>query len=123
MVLISIFLAGPEPGLGERGEGGAQIPTSITCTSRLRGVGQCGRSLQKPRPATLPGTRVPQAGRGDRSRVWAPRPPFYWPKPQPSEQTARAQMCVCSGEAGGVRAGDCGGERAVAVGGERGRMP
>ena len=59
MVLISIFLAGPEPGVGERREGGAQIPNSITCTSRLRGMEQCGRSLQKPRPASLPGTRVP----------------------------------------------------------------
>lgn len=59
MVLINIFLAGPEPGVSERREGGAQIPNSITCTSRLQGVGQCGRSLQKPRPASLPGTRVP----------------------------------------------------------------
>ena len=100
MVLINIFLAGPEPGVGERGEGGAQIPTSITCTSRLLGVGQCGRSLQKPRPATLPGTRGPQAGGVDRSRVWAPRPPFYWPKPQPSEQTTRSDVRVQRGSWG-----------------------
>lgn len=64
MVLISIFLAGPEPGVGERREGGAQIPNSITCATRLRGMEQCGRSLQKPRPTSLPGTRVPEAGQG-----------------------------------------------------------
>ena len=45
MVLINIFLAGPEPGVSERREGGAQIPNSITCTSRLQGVGLCVTSL------------------------------------------------------------------------------
>lgn len=88
-------------------------------------------SSEAPSPAGLPGTHkrhTQRLGMAYFKGGWGPQLCFHCPtqgaaRHRPGAFRKSAQMCVCRGEAGGVRAGDRGGEGSGAAGGGRGRMP
>lgn len=100
-ILITIFLAGPKPGVSEKSRAGTQLPTSTTRPPKLgvggTGVGPYGKeSPEAPPPGGLPGTPCSKDWAG-----WTGAGSGYHAylstelKPQPSEQTRL--RCACAG--------------------------
>lgn len=100
MVLINIFLAGPEPGLVKEEKEGPRSPPPSPVPPDFGVWGSVGGVSRSPTPPPSQAHVFHRLGGVDRSRVWAPRPPFYWPKPQPSEQTTRSDVRVQRGSWG-----------------------
>lgn len=117
------FLAGLEPSVRAGGEEqGPRARLSRLYPSSL-GLGhRRGQETGKASPAARLPHGFQRLGRADGGALGTQRT-LLLASSGPSHRRGQAQMCVCTGEAGGVRAGDWEGELAGASGGGCGRMP